>query len=222
VTKRERVLQAYGAACQLCGRTGPLHIDHVRGGGSRHRLELGATKVEAWLCRERRRTGHWPPEFTLLCPTHHQMKTQRERQARMPARKGGKAVTIVLDEAMAAEVKARCQDPRFEGEQSNVVAQALTQFFEQEATQVAVVGFQLQLRQEMATVGKAFHEVLDQMAHLTAKLTDLERRVQAQTSDVQTVKATVETGLKEQRQDTHRFIQVINDVAEKRKWGFNF
>ena len=41
MTARERVLKAYGGQCRYCWSPGPLHIDHIFGGGNAHRHTLG-------------------------------------------------------------------------------------------------------------------------------------------------------------------------------------
>lgn len=60
---REQVLIAYGGVCACCGESERdfLTIDHINGGGTAHRKELGG-KVYAQL----RRTG-FPAGYRVLC-----------------------------------------------------------------------------------------------------------------------------------------------------------
>ena len=66
-TARKAVLDGYGNACACCheDRSEFLALDHVGGGGAKHRRELGATSSHRVyrdvIARE------FPPEFRLLC-----------------------------------------------------------------------------------------------------------------------------------------------------------
>jgi len=70
--RKKSVLDHYGWACACCGETvvAFLCIDHVNGGGNKHREELtgrknggGATmKLYKWLI-----DNDFPPEFRTLC-----------------------------------------------------------------------------------------------------------------------------------------------------------
>jgi hypothetical protein len=63
---RLTALRAYGATCVCCGETeiGFLTIDHINGGGTKHRNQLGrgVATFHLWL----RRNGY-PPGFQVLC-----------------------------------------------------------------------------------------------------------------------------------------------------------
>lgn len=62
--ERMVVLNAYGNKCTCCGETRNqfLSIDHVNGGGNKHRKEIGHGHVYSWI----RRNG-FPPDFQILC-----------------------------------------------------------------------------------------------------------------------------------------------------------
>lgn len=62
---REQVLTAYGRACACCGESAPafLTIDHIRGGGTKHRASLPSKNVYA----EIRREGFPKDRYRLLC-----------------------------------------------------------------------------------------------------------------------------------------------------------
>lgn len=51
--KREKAIAAYGGSCQCCGETRFefLALDHVNGGGNKHRQKVG-NKIARWLVRE--------------------------------------------------------------------------------------------------------------------------------------------------------------------------
>lgn len=60
-------LAAYGPGCKCCGEGNPvfLAIDHLHGGGSAHRRELGnkgGTKFYRWL-----KNRGYPPGYAVLC-----------------------------------------------------------------------------------------------------------------------------------------------------------
>ncbi len=61
--QRERCLEAYGGVCSCCGeaRYEFLAIDHINGGGGKHRREIG-NKITRWLI-----ANDFPPGFRVLC-----------------------------------------------------------------------------------------------------------------------------------------------------------
>jgi hypothetical protein len=66
---REQMIAAYGGCCACCGETHKefLQIDHVGGGGKKHRAEVGQ-HIAAWL-----RMNGWPKDkFRLLCANCNQ------------------------------------------------------------------------------------------------------------------------------------------------------
>lgn len=68
----EQTYAAYGGfKCVCCGETEPmfLTLDHINGGGTKHREELRNGQPAAggsWLYRELRRAG-FPPGYQVLC-----------------------------------------------------------------------------------------------------------------------------------------------------------
>ena len=61
--QRRQCIEAYGGACQCCGeaRYEFLAIDHINGGGRKHRQEVGG-KICRWLV-----ANEFPPGFRILC-----------------------------------------------------------------------------------------------------------------------------------------------------------
>lgn len=79
-TVRGRVFAYYGESCACCGTTGDLSIDHVGGGGRRHRSELsangdlGSYQMYLWLIRH-----DFPAGFQVLCrPCNASKRTGRQ------------------------------------------------------------------------------------------------------------------------------------------------
>lgn len=64
---RFTALETYGSICACCGEDNPkfLAIDHINGGGNKHRRELGITSGLQFLCWLRR--NDWPEGFQVLC-----------------------------------------------------------------------------------------------------------------------------------------------------------
>ena len=63
--QREICIQAYGGHCECCGedRFEFLAIDHINGGGGKHRKELGSgAAIPRWLIK-----NNFPPGFRILC-----------------------------------------------------------------------------------------------------------------------------------------------------------
>ena len=61
---RLEVLQHYGRKCACCGETAIefLEIDHINGGGTKHRRETVKGSIFRWL-----KNNDYPPEFQILC-----------------------------------------------------------------------------------------------------------------------------------------------------------
>jgi hypothetical protein len=72
---REQVFDHYGRVCACCGATEDLNIDHLGGGGAKHRKALFGSPNAAgdqfyrWLVRE-----GFPPGFAVLCGPCNQSK----------------------------------------------------------------------------------------------------------------------------------------------------
>jgi hypothetical protein len=62
------LIQGYGGACTCCGETEPvfLTIDHVNGGGAKHRATFGSRYAGWYIYRDARDRG-FPPDYTILC-----------------------------------------------------------------------------------------------------------------------------------------------------------
>jgi len=63
--RKLQVLSHYGSKCQCCGEDNPdlLTIDHVNGGGNKHRRSIGESSgIHRWLVK-----NNFPDGFRLLC-----------------------------------------------------------------------------------------------------------------------------------------------------------
>jgi len=63
--RRAAVIQKYGGVCTCCGedRLPFLALDHVDGGGSEHRREVGhGGPLMTWII-----SNNYPPVFQVLC-----------------------------------------------------------------------------------------------------------------------------------------------------------
>lgn len=69
--QRERVIAHYGAKCACCGETTWefLSIDHMNGGGTQHKKEIGAGRLVEWVIR-----NNFPTEIQILCHNCNQAK----------------------------------------------------------------------------------------------------------------------------------------------------
>ena len=62
---KKRILEHYGVKCTCCGETRIefLTIDHINGGGNKHRKEIGGgSKIYNWLIK-----NNFPEGFQVLC-----------------------------------------------------------------------------------------------------------------------------------------------------------
>lgn len=61
---RDEVFAAYGNKCACCSETEPafLSIDHINGGGNKHRKEIGWGMLYRWL-----KNNEYPSGFQILC-----------------------------------------------------------------------------------------------------------------------------------------------------------
>lgn len=62
---KDGIFDHYGRTCECCGegRWEFLTIDHINGGGTKHRKVLGGgTSFFKWL-----RDNNYPPEYRILC-----------------------------------------------------------------------------------------------------------------------------------------------------------
>ena len=64
IWRRALALDHYGGECACCGedRAFFLVIDHIDGGGNKHRKETGMWRLADWL-----RKNDWPSGFQVLC-----------------------------------------------------------------------------------------------------------------------------------------------------------
>ena len=61
---RQKALDAYGRTCACCGETEEkfLSIDHIKGGGGKHRRQIGSSHIYSWL-----KKNNYPKGFQTLC-----------------------------------------------------------------------------------------------------------------------------------------------------------
>jgi hypothetical protein len=64
IEKRKRVFNHYGNKCACCGESNILFlsIDHINGGGTKHRQEIGRTPIYRWLIK-----NNFPEGYQTLC-----------------------------------------------------------------------------------------------------------------------------------------------------------
>lgn len=63
--RKREIIAAYGGKCECCGESNPifLSIDHMNGGGRKHREEVGGGKAfYSWIIQMQ-----FPPGFRILC-----------------------------------------------------------------------------------------------------------------------------------------------------------
>ena len=61
---RKRVITHYGGMCECCGESHIefLAVDHIDGGGRKHRVEIKSTNIALWIIR-----NNFPKGFRILC-----------------------------------------------------------------------------------------------------------------------------------------------------------
>lgn len=61
---KAEVIIHYGGKCVCCGETelSFLCMDHIEGGGNKHRREIGRKDLAPWL-----KENNYPPRFQVLC-----------------------------------------------------------------------------------------------------------------------------------------------------------
>ncbi len=70
--KRREAIDHYGAVCVCCGESHYefLCIDHINGGGNKHRKEIGeGNNLPRWLIKNK-----FPSNFQILCANCNQAK----------------------------------------------------------------------------------------------------------------------------------------------------
>lgn len=69
---KHKILEHYGAVCVCCGTTGEqfLSIDHINGGGNKHRKTAGTgVTFKKWII-----DNNYPKDFQILCHNCNQAK----------------------------------------------------------------------------------------------------------------------------------------------------
>ncbi len=61
---KEKIFDHYGRICKCCGETEPefLSIDHIDGGGRKHRKKIGSGNFYRWIVK-----NNFPEDFQTLC-----------------------------------------------------------------------------------------------------------------------------------------------------------
>ena len=172
MTAREKVLLALGNCCAWCGSQESLELDHIAGGGNRHRQAIG-TRLVSWLVQEHARTGHWWTGVQILCARCHDAKSGRRRTF-MPARKGTTSIQVSIPDDLVARLTLLASRP---GEtKSTVMEAALRQLVEGGANQTLLEG----LHQRLDTLTAAFTAVEQSTSALALQVQALEGRVTKQ------------------------------------------
>lgn len=124
----KRVFLAYGGRCAFCQTTaGPFELDHVAGGGNKHRAAIAPLTLESWLSQEWKRTGEWSTLVQLLCKPCHDVKSGRK--PRMPVAKGKSQVNIHLSDTVNQQLAILAGKEEF-GSKSEVVEKAVLQMIQ--------------------------------------------------------------------------------------------
>ena len=78
IWRRALALDHYGGCCACCGENKDyfLAIDHIDGGGSKHKKEVRFWRLSDWLFR-----NNWPDGFQILC---HNCNTAKYRFGTCP------------------------------------------------------------------------------------------------------------------------------------------
>lgn len=63
IKEKSLIFEHYGKKCECCGEDNPkfLTIDHINGGGTKHRKKIG-NKINRWLVK-----NNFPKGFQVLC-----------------------------------------------------------------------------------------------------------------------------------------------------------
>lgn len=61
---KKTIMNYYGKICQCCGESNLvfLSLDHINGGGTKHRKEIGIGKLYRWIVK-----NNFPSGFQVLC-----------------------------------------------------------------------------------------------------------------------------------------------------------
>lgn len=64
INRRNKVISYYGGKCNCCGENlyEFLSIEHLDGGGTKHRKELSSPNIDRWIIK-----NNYPSNFTILC-----------------------------------------------------------------------------------------------------------------------------------------------------------
>jgi hypothetical protein len=83
--KRQEVLDHMGGKCECCGETNPrfLTIDHINGGGAKHKRENKIVKLYKWI-----KKNNYPEGFRLLCYNCNCARSKQRNKGICPHKQG--------------------------------------------------------------------------------------------------------------------------------------